>query len=158
MWWVGFMVRVFPALRVVVIAAALLGAARVAVAHPAPFSFLDLVIGETSIEGVLVLHIVDIAHDLGIEPADRLLEPVEVALVRDRVIALIAPHLTIGAGTALPVEWLGMEPAVDGHGVLLRFRIPVASPGAVSLLPRMFPCDPTHQTFVDIYEGGDLRQ
>jgi hypothetical protein len=152
------MVRGPSFLRIVVIAAVLLGAARVAAAHPAPFSFLDLVIGQTSTEGVLVLHVVDVAHDLGIEPADRLLDPVELARARARVVALIAPRLTISATTALPVEWLGMEPAADRHGVLLRFRIPVPRPGSVRILPRMFPYDPMHQTFVNIYEGDDLRQ
>ncbi len=127
-------------------------------AHPAPFSFLDVVIGETSIEGVLVLHVVDVAYELGIEPADRLLDPVEAAQARDRVVALITPRLRIGADTALPLEWLGMEPAVDRHGVSLRFRIPVARPGAVRILPRMFPYDSAHQTFVNIYEDGGLRR
>ena len=65
----------------------------------------------------------------------------------------IAPRLTIGAATALPVEWLGMEPAADRHGVLLRFRIPVARPGAVRIRTQMFPYDPMHQTFVNVYEG-----
>ena len=94
------MVRGLPSLKFVLIATVLLGAARVAVAHPAPFSFLDLVIGETSTEGVLVLHVVDVAHELGIDPADRLLDPVELARVRDRVVALIAPRLTISTATA----------------------------------------------------------
>ena len=144
---------------VAVLAAVVLAAARGAEAHPAPFSFLDVVIGETSIEGVLVLHVVDVAYELGIEPADRLLDPVEAAQARDRVVALITPRLRIGADTLLPpLKWLGMEPAVDQHGVLLRFRIPVARPGAVRILPRMFPYDPAHQTFVNIYEDGDLRR
>ena len=127
-------------------------------AHPAPFSFLDLVIGETSTEGELVLHVVDVAYELGIEPADLLLDPVEAARARDRVVALVTPRLRIGADTFLPLEWLGMEPAVDRHGVRLRFRIPVARPGAVRILSRMFPYDPAHQTFVNIYEDGDLRR
>jgi hypothetical protein len=143
---------------VAVLAIGVLAAARGAEAHPAPFSFLDLFIGESSTEGVLVLHVVDVAYELGIEPADLLLDPVEAARFGDRVIALITPRLRIGADTVLPLEWLGMEPAVDRHGVLLRFRIPVARPGAVRILPRMFPYDPAHQTFVNIYEDGDLRR
>ena len=127
-------------------------------AHPAPFSFLDLVIGDTSTEGVLVLHVVDVAYELGIEPADRLLDPVEAARQRDRVVALITPRLRIGTGADVPIEWLGMEPAADRHGVLLRFRIPVARPGAVRILPRIFPYDPAHQTFVNIYEDEELRR
>jgi len=128
-------------------------------AHPAPFSFLDIVVGETSTEGVLVLHVVDVAYELGIEPADLLLDPVEAARARDRVVALITPRLRLGADTLLPpLEWFGMEPAADRHGVLLRFRMPVARPGAVRILPRMFPYDPAHQTFVNIYEEGSLRR
>ena len=152
------MVRALPLLRVVAIAAVCLGAPRVASAHPAPFSFLDLVIGDASIEGILVLHVVDVAHDLGIEPADRLLDPGEVARARDRLVSLMTPRMTIRAGAVLPIQWLGMEPAADRHGVLLRFRIPVARPGAVRILTRMFPYDPVHQTFVNIYEGDELRQ
>ncbi|MEQ1899030.1 MAG: HupE/UreJ family protein [Vicinamibacterales bacterium] len=147
-----------PFLRVVAIAALCLGTPRVASAHPAPFSFLDLVIGAESIEGILVLHVVDIAHELGIEPVDRLLDPGEVARARDRIVSLMTPRLTISAGAVLPVEWLGMEPEADRHGVLLRFRIAVARQGALRILTRMFPYDPMHQTFVNIYEGDELRQ
>ncbi|MDA1185430.1 MAG: HupE/UreJ family protein [Acidobacteria bacterium] len=149
-------VRGLPA--VCLLATAVLAAVGEADAHPAPFSFLDLAIGETSTEGVLVLHVVDVAHELGIEPADALLDPGELGRVRDRVIALITPRLTISAETALSIEWLGIEPAVERHGVLLRFRIPVARPGSVRILPRMFPYDPAHQTFVNIYEDDTLRR
>jgi len=127
-------------------------------AHPAPFSFLDLVIGEESIEGILVLHVVDVAHDLGIEPADRLLDPGEVARARDRLVSLIVPRITISTDAAVPIQWLGMEPAADRHGVLLRFRIPVARAGSLRILTQMFPYDPVHQTFVNIYERDELRQ
>ncbi len=127
-------------------------------AHPAPFSFLDLVIGEDSIQGILVLHVVDIAHELGIEPADRLLDPGEVARARDRVVSLIAPRITISADAVLPIQWLDMEPAADRHAVLLRFRIPVARAGSLRILTQMFPYDPVHQTFVNIYERDELRQ
>ena len=152
------MLRGLPLLRVVVIAAACLGASRGALAHPAPFSFLDLVIGAESIDGILVLHVVDAAHDLGLEPADRLLDPAEVARARDRLVSLITPRMIITAGAVLPIQWLGMEPEPDRHGVLLRFRIPTARPGAVRIFTRMFPYDPVHQTFVNIYEGDELRQ
>jgi len=138
--------------------AVLLCAPPGASAHPAPFSFLDLVIRGDGVHGTLVLHVVDVAHDLGIEPADRLLDPGEIARARARVVALVASRLMIGAGATAPIEWLDMEPAADRHAVLLRFRIPDARPGALRVLPRMFPYDPVHQTFVNIYEEGELRQ
>ena len=45
-----------------------------AIAHPAPFSYLDLHVGADGIRGELVLHVVDVAHDLSID-AERLLDP-----------------------------------------------------------------------------------
>lgn len=147
----------FPVL--LVLAVALVGAPpRAASAHPAPFSFLDLVIRDDGVHGILVLHVVDVAHDLGIEPADRLLDPAEIARSRDRVVALVGPRMMVRGDTAAPIEWLEMEPAADRHAMLVRFRIPGARPGALRVLTRMFPYDPVHQTFVNIYEDGDLRQ
>ena len=105
-----------------------------------------------------MLHVVDVAHELGIEPADRLLDPGEVARARDRLVSLIGPRLTISTDAAVPIQWLDLEPAADRHGVLLRFRIPVARAGSLRILTQMFPYDPVHQTFVNIYERGELRQ
>src|SRR5437870_10806883 len=50
-----------------------------AVAHPVPFSYLDLQLQPDFIEVSLVAHIYDLAHDLGISPIERLLEPGFVA-------------------------------------------------------------------------------
>jgi len=138
------------------IGAVLLGA-RMASAHPAPFSFLDLVIRDRAVHGTLALHVVDVAHELKIDAADRLLEPAEIARTRDRVVALLGPRLRVRTDVGAAIEWLGMEPAPDRHAVLLRFRIPV-QPGSLSVRSHLFPYDPVHQTFVNIYEGGDLRQ
>lgn len=139
-------------------AAIVLVGSTVASAHPAPFSFLDLIVRDGGLDGTLVLHVVDIAHDLGIDPADRLLDAGEAARVRDRITALIEPRLTIRTDAASTVEWLGLEPAAERHGLLLRFRIPGPRPGALYMQPQMFPYDPAHQTFINIYEEGELRQ
>jgi len=133
-------------------------AARAASAHPAPFSFFDLVIRDDAVHGTLALHVVDLAYELKIEPADRLLEPAEIAGARGRIIALLEPRMRVRTDVAAAIEWLGMEPAPDRHGVLLRFRIPVPRPGALYIRTHMFPYDPVHQTFVNIYEDSALRQ
>ena len=140
------------------LALAVVAPPRVASAHQAPFSYLDLIIRDTVIEGTLVLHVLDVAHDLGIDPPERLLEPGVAARERDRVIALVNPRITLKTDRLQSIEWLEMEPAPDRHGVLLRFRIPVPRPGTVSVLTRMFPYDPIHQTFVNVYEDSELRQ
>jgi hypothetical protein len=141
---------------ILVLALALLPSA--ASAHPAPFSYLDLIIGDNTIDGRLVLHVLDVAHDLGINPPELLLEPGVAARERARVIALINPRIMLRSDRALAIEWLEMEPAPDRHGVLLRFRIQAPRPGSIAILTRMFPYDPIHQTFVNVYEDGELGQ
>ena len=144
-------------LLLAVVSASLIGPREVS-AHPAPFSFLDLVIREDALDGTLVLHVVDVAHDLGIEPADRLLDPGEAARMLDRVVALIAPRLHIRTDVAPAVQWLDLEPALDRHAVVLRFRITGPRPGVLRIRTHMFPYDPVHQTFINIYDEGELRQ
>jgi len=144
--------------RIVLAAFACLAVARPAFAHPAPFSYLDLVLRDERIEGILVLHVVDIAHDLGIEDADSLLEPAVAARARDRAVALLAPRFTLRADRVLVPQWLEMTPEADRHGVQLRFTVPVARPGSLTLDTNLFPYDPVHQTFVNVYEDDELRQ
>ena len=146
------------ALLLAVVAMSVLGAPRAALAHPAPFSFLDLIIRDTGVDGSLVLHVVDVAYELGIDPAERLLEPAEAARVRDRLVALLGPRVMIRTDVPAAFEWLDVTPAPERHALLVRFRIPVPRPGALYVLTEMFPYDPVHQTFVNVYEEGSLRQ
>ena len=43
-------------------------------AHPAPFSYLDIVFKEGGIEGTLVVHVIDVAHELSVLP-EKVMEP-----------------------------------------------------------------------------------
>ena len=144
--------------RAAALAVCLVAIPSAAAAHPAPFSFLDLIIRAGGVEGTLVLHVEDVAHELGIAPADRLLDAAVTAQVRDRLVALLAPRLGVRVDTDAAIEWGALEPAADRHGVVLRFRIPGDAPGALHLSPDMFPYDPAHQTFVNVYESGEIRQ
>ena len=53
----------------------LLGLPQVVAAHPAPFSYLDLRLDDAGVEGSLVLHDFDVAHDLGVDPPEALARP-----------------------------------------------------------------------------------
>jgi hydrogenase/urease accessory protein HupE len=148
-----------PFVPVLVALLAFLAAAGQASAHPAPFSYLDIVLRGGAIDGVLVLHVVDAAHDLGITPEDRLLDPAVAAAQRDRLIALVAPRFTLRAdGRVLTPEWQDVTVSAERHGLELRFRVPDQRPGAIGIQTAMFPYDPVHQTFVNVYEEGNLRQ
>src|SRR5882724_11636273 len=129
-----------------------------AVAHPVPFSYLDLQLQPNAIEVSLVAHIYDLAHDLGISPIERLLEPGFVAERAAAIRSLVVPRLQISIdGRPLKIEWSDPEILQDRQSLKLRFRYPISSaPGTVAVNTVMFPYDPSHQTFVNIYEGETL--
>jgi hydrogenase/urease accessory protein HupE len=138
----------------------LLAFARPLAAHPAPFSFLDLRLSPDTIEGALVVHNFDIAHELGIDPPERLLDPAVVSEHRDAIIRILAGRLEIAADSQiLSPTW--SEPAVllDRHSI--RFGLTFDAdrvPGSLAIAASLFPYDPNHQTFVNIYEGDALTQ
>ncbi|HVQ42679.1 MAG TPA: HupE/UreJ family protein [Vicinamibacterales bacterium] len=133
--------------------------ARNAAAHSAPFSYIDLVLHDDSIGGSVTVHIYDAAHDLGIEPQEQLLDPAFLETQRAALEALLSSRLDIKAdGGLLVPDWTGAEAVPAQQGVRLRFRLQAARPGSLTLHPIVFPYDPLHQTFVNVYEDDTLRQ
>jgi hydrogenase/urease accessory protein HupE len=140
-------------------AAGLFHGARVS-AHPVPFSYLDVHLQPDAVESTLVLHIIDVAHDLGIEPAEQLLDP-DFARARSGDIAgLVARRLALVAdGRRLTTPWTDVEVLADRLSVRVRVRVPLAGPtGSVAIDGRLFPYDPNHKTFVNVYDGDALTQ
>ena len=86
-----------PAMRTTCVTAligfCLLWAAAVS-AHPVPFSYLDLHLRGGGIEGSLIVHTFDLAHELKIDPPERLLDP---SFVADRSTDDRGPDRTSGA-------------------------------------------------------------
>jgi hydrogenase/urease accessory protein HupE len=133
--------------------------ARNAAAHSAPFSYIDLVLRADRIDGSVTVHIYDAAHDLSVAPPERLLDPAFLESQWVALGALLSPRLDIRAdGRLLVPEWTGADAVPAQQGVRLRFRLPAARPGSLSLHPIVFPYDPLHQTFVNVYEDDALRQ
>jgi hydrogenase/urease accessory protein HupE len=142
-----------------VLAPLVVAAASVPVsAHPAPFSYLDLVLGAGGIEGTLVVHALDVAHDLEIEPAERLLEHDVASAARERIAALLTPRLLLRSTRRLIPEWTSLEVLREEEALRLRFRVEGEAPGALTVRTNLFPYDPNHQTFVNIYEGEALKR
>ena len=137
---------------------ALLLVPRAAASHPAPFSYLDLQIGNDVIDGSLVIHVIDAAHELGMTPAERLLDPGVAAANRDRITAFITQRLVLRADAPLSFEWGAIDTVPDRQGIRLSFRIRTPRPGTLGMHALLFPYDSLHQTFVNVYEDGQLRQ
>ena len=91
--------------------------AEPAAAHPVPFSYVDLRLHPGALEGSLVVHILDVAHDLNLPAADRLLDPAFAAQQADAIAKLLP-------GPARREVWRRRaDAAVDGT----RSAYPIAS-------------------------------
>jgi hypothetical protein len=141
-----------------------------AMGHPVPFSYLDLHIQpypanpaitktavNPAIEGSLVVHIFDAAHELQIEQ-ELLLDPDNAKFYAPALTSMLAPRLHVAAdGRELKPEWLGIETIPDQQSLRLRVRFFLEHPapiGTLTVSTRLFPYDPQHQTFLNVYEGS----
>jgi hypothetical protein len=127
-------------------------------AHPAPFSYLDIRLAETGLDGTLTVHDFDVAHDLGVDPPERLQDPAIAETYRDQLARLMASRLDIILdGTRVAPTWMALEVLPDRQSLRLPFRLEAPRPGTVRVDTVLFPYDPVHQTFINIYEDGSLR-
>ena len=132
--------------------------AATAGAHPAPFSYLDLRLNASGVTGTLVVHDLDAAHDLKITQADSLLDPAMAAQHRDALVALLSPRITIEFdGRPVAVTWGAIDVVPERQSVRLAFTIATRPPGHTAINAYVFPYDPIHQTFINLYEDDELR-
>jgi hydrogenase/urease accessory protein HupE len=133
---------------------------RAGSAHPVPFSYLDLRLSSDAIDGSLVVHMFDAAHDLNVEPPDRLLDAAVAQARAGELTRLLSERLSLIAdGRPLTPQWLGAEVLAERQSIRLPLRIALdRRPGALTVVAHLFPYDPQHQTFLNIYEGDALTQ
>jgi hypothetical protein len=138
---------------------ALLGQAREVLAHPAPFSYLDLRLGAGPLGGTLVVHDLDAAYELKLTDADALLDPAVARRHGPALAAILARRLRLRVdGRDVTVTLSDVEPVRDRQGLQFVVRTDgPASTGRVDLDTTVFPYDATHQTFINVYEGDALR-
>jgi len=126
-------------------------------AHPVPFSFLDIQLQRSAVDISLTVHIYDVAHDLDVTPMERLLDPAILAQRTDAIRTLLTPRFQLMAdGQPLVFDWSKPEILAEKQSIRFRSHHPVsAMPGMISLTAEMFPYDPNHQTFVNVYENEE---
>ena len=127
-------------------------------AHPTPFSYLDLRINAGQIDGVLVAHIVDLAHDLNVTPPESLLDPAVAQSKKDEIQQLLRSRLVLAAdGQSIDPDLLRVEPLPDRQALSLEMRLNTKPfPGMLRIQCALFPYDPLHQTFLNVYENDRL--
>jgi hydrogenase/urease accessory protein HupE len=134
-------------------------AASTAGAHPAPFSYLDLHLDTGGTRGVLVIHDFDAAYELGIEAPATLLAPDVAADRGPELERILDRRLGISAdGEPATLQWEAVAALPDRQS--LRFAFTLTStdrPGRIEIDTLLFPYDPNHQTFINVYENGSLE-
>ncbi len=126
--------------------------------HPAPFSYLDLRLSASSIEGTLVLHDVDVAHELKLATPDPILDTATLPRYAQAITDLVRQRLHMKAD-GHDVKWqiTSIRPLPERTAIEVAYRIPVgAMIGRLAIDAALFPYDPSHQTFVNVYEAEIL--
>ena len=112
-------------LRGLLVPMALLVTVAPAPAHPVPFSYLDLHLagpGSSRLDGTLVIHIFDLAHDLQVDAPERNLDAAAIQSRLPAIQAMLAARFRLGADDAtLTPAWTGGELVSDRQSVRLRF-------------------------------------
>jgi len=67
-------------------------------------------------------------------------------------------QLTPANVSRLIPQWTSLEPLPNDAALKLKFTIPAEQTGSLGIDANLFPYDPQHQTFINIYEGDKLRQ
>jgi HupE/UreJ protein len=130
------------------------------IAHPAPFSYLDAHVTPDGLTGRLVVHDLDLAYELTIEPPAQLANAAFVQQNAAAIAALLGPRLTFFKdGRAVPWTLTAARPVEGQDAVELLWRAPAnGTTGKLTIGAHLFPYDPTHQTFINVYEGGMLMR
>jgi len=131
-------------------------------AHPVPFSYLDLRLGQSQsqLEGLLVAHVNYLAQELNVTPAETVLDQVTLESKRESILGLLRSSLALTAdGQALELKLLRIEPMPDRQAVGLHLSSDMkAFPAALGIRCALFTHEPEHQTFLNIYEEGLLAR
>jgi hydrogenase/urease accessory protein HupE len=146
--------------RVALVILGTLAMAAPAGAHPAPFSYVDVSLGAEAVDVTVVAHVYDLAHDLEMDDPDDLLDSGVVDKRAAALGALLSSRFEVSAdGAVLSCPSSGAPSAApDQQSVRLRFSCATANPpGIVRVRALLFPYDPKHQTFLNVYDHGALQ-
>jgi hydrogenase/urease accessory protein HupE len=144
----------------VLAALAVLSLAGGARAHPIPFSYLDVHLEPTGIAARLTVHIIDLAHDLDVFDSTDLLDRAYLQERAGAALTLVRERLRIEADRQrLVPQLVRIEPVPERQAVALELAFEGArEPGMLAVGGLLFPYDPQHQTFCNIYERDALAR
>ena len=129
-------------------------------AHPAPFSYVDVALGDRAVDVTVVAHVFDLAHDLEMDDPEDLLDAGVIAKRTAALSALLSSRFEIAADGRIRSCVAAGAPSTAPDQQSVRLRFSCATDGAAGIVrvrTVMFPYDPRHQTFLNVYDGGALK-
>ena len=128
-------------------------------AHPAPFSYVDLQVTRDGIDAAVVMHAFDIAHDLGLSSEDRVFDADFVQNNGAKLTAMVMSRFSLTVkGTEITPTPVDVSVVPDRRGARVRLHYTASNPAVLQIRCALFPYDPSHQTFLNIYEGAQLTR
>ena len=125
-------------------------------AHDTPFSYVDLRLAPGEATGTVMAHVFDLANAVFVTPPDSLLSPAIAASRHDAMVGELQRRMTLVLdGDTLRPEFLpGSEAVIDRRLLRFRFRAPVVRPPTtIEASALLFPEDPEHETYLNVFEG-----
>ena len=127
-----------------------------AFAHSLPIGSIDVDYGEAGLEGRIIVHMRDLAPELGISANQEPYDAARFLARRDTIERELSERLRFGGKAPRFVDILASD--ADPDALNLAFAIPGPPPPSLEMQAILFPRSPEHQTFLNIYEEGELRQ
>jgi hypothetical protein len=130
------------------------------VAHDAPTSFIDLRVSPKGIDASVTASNTDLAHELPSVEPDMLLQTAVIEVQREALAAAVQSRLQIVvAGKSQRAELRKVVSLPEQRDLRLDFHYSwSAMPSSFAVQCRLFPYDPRHRTFLNIYQNGQLEQ
>ncbi len=128
--------------------------------HEEPTSFANLEIGSDSIDLTISASNLDLAHDLkDIEPK-MLLDANVIKNTQDELSNILLSRIKLlSDGRILTGKLVSVSPIPEKRDLSFKFRYPMtAHPKEFQMECHLFPYDPRHRTYLNIYQGKSLFQ
>ena len=126
-------------------------------AHAVSFSYLDLDLKGQGLSGALTVHQYDLAHEYGFPDPAMAQDEHFLEEHRIEIVALFDDRIHLAGPEPLRLQWTAIKPLPGRNAIQLTFRVSGPVGGKLTYSGGVFPYDAKHQTFVNVYENGALR-
>jgi hydrogenase/urease accessory protein HupE len=128
-------------------------------AHDAPSSFVDLRLRADGLQISVVASATDFAHEFPNLDPSTLLQSATLAREQEALATLIQRRLRLKAdGQTLRYTFGKSVPVPEKRDIRLEFSATwLAAPSTLTIDSQLFPYDPRHRTFLNLYENDRLQ-